>query len=104
VHDLSADAPLEADLHLFHRIDTEFDNERWQQVFERFAGVPIVFVAAGQVGLRGALAEVRKGRLQGASRAGWVRTRGAIEALWRRTHRGDPVDVGDLPAWELQPR
>ena len=38
--------------------------------------VPIVFVAAGQVDLRGALAEVRKGRRRGASRAGWVRTRG----------------------------
>ena len=40
----------------------------------------------------------------GASRAGWVRTRGAIEALWRETHSAVPVDVGDLPAWELAPR
>ncbi len=104
VHDLSADPPLEADLHLFHRIDTEFDNQHWQGVFERFRGVPILLVAAGQVDLRGALAEVRKGRRAGSSRAGWVRTRGAIEALWRRTHDAVPVDVGDLPAWELSPR
>ena len=104
VHDLSSDPPLEADLHLFHRIDTEFDNRHWREVFERFAGVPIVFVAAGQVGLRGALAEVRKGRRPGASRAGWVRTRGALEALWRNSHRAAPVDVGDLPAWELEPK
>jgi hypothetical protein len=104
VHDLSADPPLAADLHLFHRIDTEFDNRRWRQVFARFADVPIVFVAAGQVGMRGALAEVRKGRRPGASRAGWVRTRAALEALWRRTHRSRPVDVGDLPAWELEPK
>jgi hypothetical protein len=66
--------------------------------------VPIVFVAAGQVDLRGALAEIRKGRRRGASRAGWVRTRGAIEALWRHSHRSVPIDVGDLPAWELEPR
>jgi hypothetical protein len=104
VRDLSADPPLDADVHLFHRIDTEFDNKRWREVLERFSRVPIVFVAAGQVDLRGALAEVRKGRRPGASRAGWVRTRGALEALWRPTHRATAVDVGDLPAWELEPK
>ena len=104
VHDLAADPPLDADLHLFHRIDTEFDNQRWGEVFDRFASVPIVFVAAGQVDLRGAFAEFRKGRRPGASRAGWVRTRRAIEALWQHTHRSVPVGVGDLPAWELVPR
>jgi hypothetical protein len=104
VHDLAADPPVEADLHLFHRIDTEFDNRRWQVVFDRFADRSIVFVAAGQVDLRGALAEVRTGLRRGASRAGWVRTRGAIEALWRHTHSSVPVDVGDLPAWELRPK
>jgi hypothetical protein len=104
VHDLAADPPLAADLHLFHRIDTEFENARWKEIFAHFAGVPIVFVVAGLVDLRGALAEVRKGRRRGASRAGWVRTGGAIEALWRRTHNAVPVDVGDLPAWELEPK
>jgi hypothetical protein len=104
VHDLSADGPLDGDLHLFHRIDTEFENRQWEEVFERFAAVPIVFVAAGQVGLRGALAEVRKGRRPGASRAGWVRTRPALEALWKRSHTAASVDVGDLPAWELAPK
>ena len=104
VHNLHEDGPLDADVHLFHRIDTEFDNARWQEVFGRFAGVQILFVAAGEVGVRGALAEVRKGRRPGASRAGWVRTRSAIEALWKRTHVGAMVDVGDLPAWKLRPR
>lgn len=104
VHDLSVDPPIEADVHLFHRIDTEFDNRRWQEVFDRFRREPIVFVAAGQVDLRGALMEVRKGLGSGASRAGWVRTRGAIEALWRHSHRSVAVDVGDLPAWELEPK
>jgi hypothetical protein len=102
-HDLLEDAPLEADLHLFHRIDTEFTNEQWALVFERFAGVPVLLVAAGQVDVRGAIAEWRKGRRAGASRAGWVRTRPALEALWGRTHRARTVDVGDLPAWELDP-
>lgn len=103
-HDLFGDPPLDADLHLFHRIDTEFTNKQWKRVFERFAGLPVLFVAAGQVDLRGALAEVRRGRRAGASRAGWVRTRPALEALWAGTHRARKVDIGDLPAWELEPR
>ena len=103
-HDLFADAPLEADLHLFHRIDTEFDNQGWQRVFDRFASVPVLFAAAGQVDLRGAFAEWRKGRRPGASRAGWVRTPPAMERLWRRTHNATPVELGDLPCWELEPK
>lgn len=104
VHDLGADPPIEADLHLFHRIDTEFDNRHWHGVFERFGSVPILFVSAGTIDLRGALAEVRKGRRPGATKAGWARTQGAVEALWRRTHEAVPADAGDLPAWELSPR
>jgi hypothetical protein len=104
VHDLSAELPLRADVHLFHRIDTEFGNRRWRAVFRRFRGEPILFVAAGEVDLRGAREQFRYRRRPGSSRAGWVRTRSAIEALWRRTHRGVPVDAGDLPAWELEPR
>jgi hypothetical protein len=103
-HDLFEDAALDADVHLFHRVDTEFSNEEWGQVFGRFAGLPVLFVAAGQVDLRGALAEWRKGRRPGASRAGWVRTRPALERLWARTHSGHAVDVGDLPAWQLDPK
>ena len=103
-HDLLHDAPLTAGLHLFHRIDTEFPNDDWRRIFERFAGLPVLFVAAGQVDLRGAIAEWRKGRRPGASRAGWVRTRPALEALWSGTHDGRAVDVGDLPAWELEPK
>jgi hypothetical protein len=103
-HDLLENPPVEADLHLLHRVDTEFTNAEWARVFERFRGLPILFVAAGQVDLRGAFAEWRKGRRRGASRAGWVRTRAALEALWRRTHQGRTVDLGDLPAWELDPK
>jgi hypothetical protein len=99
-----ADAPLEADLHMFHRIDTEFSNRQWRKVFERFAGLPVLIVAAGVVDVRGALAEVRGGLRRGRSRAGWVRTAARMEAVWRRTHDGSPVDLGDLPAWRLMPQ
>jgi hypothetical protein len=104
VHDLAADPPLDADVHLFHRIETEFDDQRWREILARFAREQIVFVAAGQVGLRGAVIEVCRGWLPRASFAGWVRTRAAIEALWEPTHRATPVDVGDLPTWELEPK
>jgi hypothetical protein len=103
-HDLLRDPPLAADLHLFHRIDTEFGNRDWGRVFKRFAERPVLFVAAGLVDVRGALAEVRRGLRPGATRAGWARTRSAIEALWRSTHSGGTVDVGDLPAWQLTPK
>jgi hypothetical protein len=35
-HDLVVDALLEADMHLFHRIDTELANREWRQVLGRF--------------------------------------------------------------------
>jgi hypothetical protein len=103
-HDLLEDLPLDGDMHLLHRVDTEFGNDEWARVFEGFGRLPVLFVAAGQVDLMGALAEWRKGRRPGASRAGWVRTRPALESLWKRTHDGRTVDVGDLPAWELEPK
>src|SRR4051812_22786059 len=40
-HDLLRDQPLDADLHLFHRIDTEFTNEQWRTVLQRFAAAPV---------------------------------------------------------------
>lgn len=36
-HDLAADAPLDADLHVFHRIDTELADAGWRAAFGRFA-------------------------------------------------------------------
>ena len=103
-HDLLADPPVPADLHMFHRVDTEFTNRQWRRVFERFSGLPVLLVAAGVVDFGGALAELRKGLRPGTSRAGWVRTRASMERLWRHSHHGAPVDVGDLPAWELTPK
>src|SRR5262249_35579669 len=44
-HDLLRDPALEADAHLFHRIDTELANEEWRRVFRRFAQQTIVVVA-----------------------------------------------------------
>jgi hypothetical protein len=104
LHDLLIDPPLPADVHLLHRVDTELRARQWRGVLQRFAAQRILFVAAGMVDLPGALAEVRKGLRRGATKAGWVRTRPALEALWGATHVGRPVALGDLPAWVLEPR
>ena len=45
-HDLRQDGPLHADVHLFHRIDTELNDQQWREVFGRFRSVSILLVAA----------------------------------------------------------
>jgi hypothetical protein len=104
-HDLLRDPPLAGDVHLFHRIDTEFDNRQWRDVYERFADRTIVMVATEVVS--GSEIPHRlwtSFRHRGATRAGWSRTAAAFEALWRRTHRSTYVDLRDLEGWVLDPR
>jgi hypothetical protein len=106
-HDLLRDHPLKADFHLFHRIDTEFTNRQWRDILERFRSVPILVVAAEVLGVRGVVAELRRrAALRGGTgtKAGFVRTRSALEALWRPTHKAEPQTMHDLPAWVLTPR
>jgi hypothetical protein len=104
-HDLLADGPLEGDMHLFHRIDTEFTNRQLREVLARFRDRPVLLVATEVAALRRMLAELwalpRK-RLR-ASRAGVMRTEAAFEALWRRTHSGERLRFRDLDAWYLRP-
>jgi hypothetical protein len=104
-HDLLRDPPLEGDIHLFHRIDTELDNEQWRGVYRRFAGQSLLVVAtevmpASEIP-RQLLGAIRSRHL---THAGWTRTRGAFESLWRQTHHGTHVDFGDLEGWVLEPR
>jgi hypothetical protein len=107
LHDLRRDEPLAADVHLFHRIDTELSNGEWRDVMKRFAHVPVLVVAAEVLDLRMLFAELRNRpllRRRGASKAGFIRTRGALEALWRQTHVARPLRMHDLHAWALTPR
>ena len=105
-HDLLADPPLAADWHLFHRIDTEFDDATWRGVFGRFRRERVLVVGAGVVDTRAALrARLRSLRPpRNATRAGWLRTEAALEALWADTHAAEAVAVADLPGWQLTPR
>jgi hypothetical protein len=104
-HDLLADPPLDADVHLFHRIDTEFDNRQLRAILRRFADRRVLVVATGTVSPREALHEVAyRLRNRHVSRAGWRRTAATFEALWRRTHDATSLTFHDLPAWDLRPR
>jgi hypothetical protein len=104
-HDLRADVPLEADIHLFHRIDTEFDNRQLRSVLRRFAACRVLVIATGTVTPLEAVQEVvYRFRNRNVSRAGWRRTRETFEALWRRSHDAQPLTFYDLPAWDLRPR
>ena len=102
--DLLADAPPEADVHLFHRIDTEFANAQWRTLLRRFSSARILFAVTEVASLRRMSWEVRI-RLRGRTiRAGWLRNRAALERLWRDTHDATPLRMHDLPAWDLRPR
>ncbi|MEA2466099.1 MAG: hypothetical protein QOJ57_225 [Thermoleophilaceae bacterium] len=103
-HDLLAEPPVDADLHVFHRIDTELTDAQWHGVMKRFSGVPVLVVATEIIDMRRVVAELR-GRLRRGerTRAGWIRTRPAFEALWSKTHRASPVEVADLHGWLLDP-
>jgi hypothetical protein len=106
-HDLLHAHPLKADLQLFHRIDTEFSNREWRDILNRFRSVPILVVAADVLDVRRVVAELRRRpalRRATGTKAGFVRTRSALEALWRPTHEAEPLTMHDLPAWILTPR
>jgi len=104
-HDLLTDAPLEADLHLFHRIDTELTNAEWREVLGRFAQ-DTVLVVATEIADASRILREQLGRLRtrGLTRAGWLRNREAFEALWRPTHDAAPLRFNDLDGWLLEPR
>jgi hypothetical protein len=104
-HDLLADAPLDAEVHLFSRIDTELTNGQWRSVFGRFSDRLVLFVAADVLGLPRALMQLRiRHAHPSPTRAGYLRNRPAFEALWRQTHRAERVRFGDVEGWALDPK
>jgi hypothetical protein len=102
-HDLRRDAPLDADVHIFHRIDSEFTNCEWRTIFERFATQRIVLLATELLSARSALRETSYLLTPHTTRAGWIRNRRAFELLWRSSHRSNPRRFNDLDGWVLEP-
>ena len=97
-HDLRLHEPLEADVHLFHRIDTELSNREWREVFGRFRSAEILVVAAKVLDARRLVIELvnrPRMRLRRASSAGLLRY---------HTHVARRLRMHDLDAWALAPR
>jgi hypothetical protein len=104
LHDLVGDAPLAADLHLLHRVDTELSSAEWRAVFPRF-GAPVLVVPVLLLGWReAAKALVRRVRHPGAARAGYLRSEDALRDLWAASHEDERVTVGGAPAFLLRRR
>lgn len=103
-HDLRVDPPLEADLHLFHRVDTELSDDEWPAVFGRFRQ-PVLVVATELLELRSLTREIATRVLHPhAVPAGWIRTEPALRALWSESHDDTRVELPDLPGYLLTPR
>ena len=104
-HDLRVDPPLDGQVHLFHRIDTELSNRQWRAVLRRFASCEVLVLATELIDGRRAAAAIRtRLRNRHVTDAGWVRNRAAFEALWRPTHQAERLRFADLHAWRLVPR
>jgi hypothetical protein len=74
-------------------------------VLRRFADETILVVAT-EVATAPRLARelLLRARNRHLTRAGWLRTRGSFEALWRQTHEAEGVRLHDLEGWVLTPR
>jgi hypothetical protein len=104
-HDLLRDPPLDADIHLFHRIDTELTDEQWRGVLKRFDAKTILVVATEIATPRRLARELMlRARNRHLTRAGWLRTRSSFETLWSGTHDAEPIRLYDLDGWALTPR
>jgi hypothetical protein len=100
-HDLLEDEPVDADLHLLHRVDTEFSDADLRRVLARF-GRPVLFVPAAFLDVRLLARElyVRVAR-RGATRAGWLRSESAFHALWGDAREAAEARIGDARAYLL---
>jgi len=103
-HDLLADDPDDVDVHLFHRIDTEFSNAEMRQLMSKFANATVMVVATKLLTWREITYELRQRRDPNATRAGVYRSRAAFEALWKPTHDAERAGFADLDGWVLRPR
>lgn len=106
LHDLLADKPLPADVQLLHRLDGSLSNRQWRKIFRSFSAQRVLMVSSGVIDMPRAWDELKHQRDRRARgiKAGWFRTRGAYERLWRHTHRQERLWLGDVDGWWLEPR
>lgn len=102
-HDLIQDDPLEASVHIFNRIDTEFTDRDWCTILERFQAQRVLFIATSILSTRSLAREFRARASGRATKAGYARTRRSFEALWSSTHVAERLAIHDLQGWSLEP-
>jgi hypothetical protein len=99
-HDLRHDETVAADLQVLHRVDSEFTDDELRLILARFEQ-PVLFVPSEFLTLRSLCRELLTRAKRTATRAGYLRTRDAFEALWAQTHTQTPVQVGPATAYLL---
>lgn len=96
---------------LLHRVDTDFDNRQWHGIFRRTAAAGIsrvLFLPSMILSRREAILHVLRSmriRLLGIGLVfcGWLRTLGAIRALWRDSYVLERQEViGGLTCFSLR--
>ena len=104
-HDLLREPPLDADVHLLSRVDTELTDDGFRSLLRAFADERMLVVATAVISpMDAALQLLQRVRHRRLTRAGWARNRAAFEALWRPTHDATATMIHDLAAWDLRPR
>lgn len=103
VHDLGEDDPIEADLHILHRVDSEFDDARLSLILHRFRQPVLLVAAEPALTPRLWLTYKRRARSPDFGPVGWCRTRASLERLWRSSHEATSVEVCGRDAWLLRP-
>lgn len=101
VHDLRTDPPFTADLHVLHRVDTEFSNREWRRILAHFHE-PVLLVMSGFLS-PAALRQEVSCRFRGGHRAGWMRTRSSARAMLRHGTAEDVADLGGLDGFLVRP-
>jgi len=98
-------------VHLFHRVDTEFDDGEWQWIFQRMhaGGVQnVLFVPSQVLTFSQIFYHLSKNLFYGISRkkitaAGYLRTSGQLQFLFRRFYSlQKTVKIGDLVGYLLR--
>lgn len=101
VHDLLVDPPLVADLHVFHRVDTEFTDRQWGTILAQFDR-PVLMVMSELLTPRAVVRETIT-RLRGGKSVGWLRTAAAFRAMVPSRFRIEQVQIADLIGFLLVP-
>lgn len=101
VHDLVADPPLAADLHVLHRVDTEFSDDELSVVLAKFEAPTLLIVSEFLTG-RGFLREMLTWA-RGGQQAGWTRSERAFEMLIPHGRLAGRYTIGDLEGFLIAP-